>query len=118
MLKMHYSLTRSRKILNKLIKDWPRTTGGYIEAWSNGREQGYAIKLMERRDLDDWQTCVFAQQRSSDQVIMIAGSALEFDVSTNMPSEKIWSTAKYFNTDNEAIVAILKWCKQATKELV
>lgn len=110
----HYSLTHADRVL-KLVralwralpeKDRPGVT---VQAWSNCREQGYSL---ENNDLlpREWVTVNFAQQRNSDEVLVIAGPSEEFDVTTNAPSDALWERAgarECYRDDDHAARAIL-----------
>jgi hypothetical protein len=105
-MKKHYSLIHADKIL-ALVKKEVRGIKSVddkvvIEVWANCREQGYCIKANSHDYKTDIAIC-FAQQRSSDAIVVIAGPLRAFDNQTNQPSEKIWTEdRRHFSVDIEA----------------
>ena len=111
MLTKHYSLTHADKVL-KLVRKQVKCDG-LIGVWANGREQGYHITSVDR-------AVVFAQQRNSDQIIVIYGLAVKFDISTHMPNDELWDRGRgdsiqCFDDDNVAAKAITEWIDNGVK---
>ena len=105
----HYSMIHSEKVLKiirRLAKRFkPKDVGDYmlLDNWSNGREQGFHISR-------DQKGVCFAQQRNSDSILVICGTAMEFDISTNMPSDEAWNRHNpCFNDDEKAARHIVKF---------
>jgi hypothetical protein len=75
----------------------------YVEAFSNGREQGYSLTTFKRR-------VSFSENRNSDAIVVYFGKHCEFGAD-NMPSGNIWEVAKYFryNQHYQAARFILKF---------
>jgi hypothetical protein len=85
---VHYSLKVARAVVAKI--DLPKEVAKNctIESWSNGREQGLCIKRFF--PLGESKSIVVAQQRSSDDILIVAGTCSDFDFQTNHPSDDIW----------------------------
>lgn len=67
-----------------------------IKSFSNGREQGLCITNYPR-------TACVAENRNSDEIVVYYGNSSDFDITTNLPSEKVYEEAEYFgNGDFEA----------------
>jgi hypothetical protein len=104
-MKFHYSLEHANKVLalvQKEVRGVKSVNGDHvrIEAWANGREQGYCIKAIAEADGTDVAIC-FAQARSSDSLVVIAGSDREFNGQTNQPSETVWEKNRRHFDDNK-----------------
>jgi len=105
-MKKHYSLVHADKIMAILKKEMRGIKSvkdnASIEVWANCREQGYCIKVNSPDYKTDIAIC-FAQQRSSDAIVVIAGPSREFDNQTNQPSDKVWGdNRRHFSVDIEA----------------
>ena len=94
---VHYSLVVARKVVRRLEKILPEEIANNctIESWSNGREQGLCVSFINGIVARDWKSILIAQQRCSDNILIIYGNGKDFDISTNGPSERIWN-----NPDN------------------
>ncbi len=121
----HPSLVHAEKVLKLVRKRWdglPEATRenlrtAVIQTWSNGREQGFHISLRDSAAEAD-RAVVFAEQRSSDQVVVLAGDASRFDITTNMPDEKLWDEAVHcFSDDDEAADQIMRFLAGDTAAL-
>jgi len=106
-MRFHYSLEHANKVLalvQKGVRGVKSANGDhvYVEAWANCREQGYCVKVNSPNWDADVAVC-FAQTRSGDSMVVIAGPVREFNNQTNQPSETIWEkNHRYFNDDAEA----------------
>lgn len=105
-LETHYSLEHSNKVL-KIVEKALRKTKQRItvEAWSNGREQGYYLS----GHLAGGRGCCFAQQRNSDSIVVVFGKTTEFDVTTNMPNDERWQKMVELYPDEIAAASIADW---------
>jgi len=104
-LEKHYSLVHADKVID-LIQE--RLDSDYrisIRAWSNGREQGYHLESFDGNK----RACVFAQQRNSDQLLVVCGIHTEFDIQTNQPTDGVWEHRQVFAYDKEAANQIVAW---------
>ena len=109
-MQKHYSLVHSEKVLKAIRKAMPKSISKdiHVDCWSNGREQGFHLSRYSH-SLEPSLSLVFAQQRNSDMVLVVAGTSRDFDVTTNQPSDEIWETGrKEFNHDEEAVFHIIK----------
>jgi len=88
---VHYSLKLARAVVAKI--DLPKEVAKNctVESWSNGSEQGLCIKKYDFSGAGDkGKHIVVAQQRSSEQILIVAGPSRDFDFQTNQPSDDIW----------------------------
>lgn len=81
--------------------------GLIVEAWSNCREQGFMVR-------NRLKSAVFAEQRNSDDTVVIVGPMAAFDVSTNMPNEDLWNNSEHhknfsYGQESEAAKFILDY---------
>jgi len=113
-MEKHYSLVAAEKVL-ELVKDYLPTAidkDCTLKVWANGREQGFYICRTAYESGVVAVSVVFAQQRNSDEIVVVAGPPQEFDITTNAPSEKVWESGRkcYATHDKaaRAIVAALK----------
>ena len=120
---VHYSLKVARKVVSKV--DLPKEIAKEctVESSSNCREQGLFIKRFNHAFSTN-KALTVAQQRTSDNIIIIAGHHNDFDVTTNSPSEQLWNkdgARHYFryNEVDEAAKFIKKYLLKEifTKEL-
>lgn len=119
-LETHYSLVHAQKVL-KLVRalwneDPPSREDVFdatVDTWSNGREQGFHVSVTftakkENASNIRGRGVCFAQQRCSDLLVVIAGDAAEFDITTNMPSEELWASGRFeFYSDKAGARAIV-----------
>jgi hypothetical protein len=118
MIRKHYSLVHADKVL-KIVKRLMHKVeiDGSIRAWSNGREQGYAIQI-RTHDYFDNRTVCFAEQRNSDAVVVVYGPSIRFDISTNQPDEELWATNRHdFAEDEDAAQFIVHWLEHGETAL-
>lgn len=64
-----------------------------VEVYANCREQGFALKAH-----DDCKVA-FSECRNTDQIVVYVGKSREFEFNTNIPSERAYSNARFFNPD-------------------
>lgn len=110
-LTKHYSLKHSDKVLKLVKQNLPKDGQSEIvvQAWSNGREQGYHLshRIIGNRSYNVF-GINFAQQRNSDSILVIYGSIKDFDIQTNHPYETIWKDRKEFSNDADAANFIIE----------
>jgi hypothetical protein len=108
-IEVHESLQVAHKVLRAIEKIMPKRLAGdcRVESWSNGREQGLCLEnysssqngILARK-------IVFAEDRASDDILVVNGSNYDFDVQTNQPSDETWKkNRRYFKYDQHAEVA-------------
>lgn len=65
----------------------------YVEAYSNGREQGYHIKGW----VDGQHVGMsFSEYRNTDSIVVYLGGSTDFSMHGNSPDEKAWKAARHF----------------------
>jgi len=109
-MQKHYSLVHSEKVLKALRKAMPKEISKdvTVDCWSNGREQGFHLSRYSHSPEPNLEL-VFAQQRNSDMVLVVVGKSLDFDITTNQPSDEIWETGrKEYGHDEDAVFHIIK----------
>jgi len=107
MIKKHYSLIHAAKVLKLIQKSRKlKKIPIRLDNWSNGREQGYSL-WVDTFSLGARRRVNFAQARNSDETIVIAGKPLDFDITTNMPTDEVWERRRYFKDDRDAAEAII-----------
>jgi hypothetical protein len=91
----------------KLVKDLS------IEAYSNGREQGYCIDYFPKKKLLYHKICI-SENRNSDDIVIYKGKYTDFDITGNIPSEIVYSSAIYFlpNEISQAANHIIQYIKE------
>ena len=105
-MQKHYSLIHAEKVLKAIRKAMPKTISKEVsvDLWSNGREQGFHLENHKNQT-----ELVFAQQRNSDEVLVVCGTSGEFNIITNHPSEEVWAKGRRcFRYDSEAVFHIIK----------
>lgn len=92
---------------------------GILNAYRNGRENGYSISLW----VGSYQTRItWAENRNSDQVVVYSGRILVvsspngFKTFGSELSEKEYEARKYFDTEEEAATYIVKKLKEYVKK--
>jgi hypothetical protein len=114
----HHSLSHANKVL-AIVKKLLNPISGYksenlsLGVWSNCREQGYCISIYPNNLAGRvYHKLVFAEARSSDQVLVVTGENTDFDMQTNQPSEEAYmKNRKYFSADIEAAEYIVEFIK-------
>ena len=66
-----------------------------VEAYANGREQGYSICYFANPILK----VSFSENRNSDDIVVYAGKDSEFSMQGNVPGDEPYKNAKYFRYD-------------------
>jgi len=66
-----------------------------LGSWSNGREQGLCLKLTIGPP-SAWISFNMAENRNSDDIVIIKDVCGSIDNQTNQPSEEAWKNRKYF----------------------
>ncbi len=68
---------------------------GSVEAYSNGREQGYHINVREK---GGFRGVSFSENRNSDSIVIyFANECTDFSMQGNVPDEKVYRNATYMN---------------------
>jgi hypothetical protein len=91
-MEKHYSLVVADELLNQLLKDPEVKDAPNVSVctFHNGREQGYSLTFLTV-DPPGMKAISFAQQRSSDDIVVYYGPE-----HTQGLSEEAYNNAKYF----------------------
>lgn len=116
-LRMHENLRVASKVLSLVNKIGVARLNGddcWIESYSNGREQGYAIKVWPRHASFATWLC-FSEFRCSDDIVVYEGP--HFSVQGNIPTQQAKDAAKFFPHDKQekAAAYIVKRIKALLK---
>lgn len=97
-MQKHYSLVHAEKVL-KFARAYfkGKRSDITVQLWANSREQGFhLVNYVSDKALS------FAQQRNSDQTLIVFGAVKDFDTGTGSPSEEIWGkNCIYFDVDKD-----------------
>lgn len=90
---LHYSLKVARSVVSKI--DLPKNIAKHctVDSWANCREQGLCISA-NVGNLNDWKKFVIAQQRNSDDILIVEGNYKMFDMQTNQPNDEVWEKGR------------------------
>lgn len=96
-------------VINSRISEDMDFSRFHVEAYSNGREQGYCIKGWSST-LTNNISISFSEHRSSDNIVIYFGESTDFSMQGNVPNEKVYAQAKHFkhNEPYEAASFIIK----------
>lgn len=65
----------------------------YLEPYQNGREHGWTIAKKTLK-------VAFAEYRSSDQIVLYIGERTDFNMSGNVPSDKVYENKVFLPYDD------------------
>lgn len=93
--KLHPSLKVANTVLCHIDLSAPLAAQCDVLCYENGREHGLAVRWLG----EGGRSCLvcFAECRNSDQIVVYAGSTLQFDSGGNIPNEDVYGAAKYFD---------------------
>ena len=115
MIKFTHNLIIAKKVLAKVNRTMEKDVAETccVEAYSNGREQGYSIGQFSTIIPQgiSFKRVSFSENRNSDDIVIYFGKADQFDMSGNIANEEIYHKAKYFRYDkiNEAAQFIVEF---------
>jgi len=92
------SLKVARKVVSKIDLPKEIARNCILESWSNGREQGLCIQNANGHP-ESWQKILIAEQRNSDDILVVFGPCIDFDITTNHPSDEVWKGRMNFRYD-------------------
>ena len=98
----HHSLEAAERVIKALkimLRDVKVTIE--IEAWSNGREQGYCLRASSTNKSMHAMWFNIAEQRNSDAYLVIPSQEYP-DLQTNMPSDAAWEQSRTFIKPTQA----------------
>jgi len=110
------SLIVARKVVKELEKILPKEIAKncQVESWANGREQGLCLKHWPAEaGILFSKMAVFSEARSSDNILVIAGTSDDFCHQTNQPNEQAYENRKYFDCNDYSGAA--KYVKEFLK---
>ncbi len=88
--------TAARKVLAE-VKRWAKLSQDdsviAIESYVNCREQGYALASCDDRKV------AFSEFRRSDDIVVYFGKRKDFAFNTNIPTDEVYESAKFFRFD-------------------
>lgn len=117
-IKYNDSMIVAKQVLNSINKHIPKylIKQCTIEAYSNGREQGYCILYYSKSTDNSYKIC-FSQNRNSDDIVIYTGKNFNFNMTGNIPSQIIYKSAIYFGYDeiNWASRYIIRYLKKMNK---
>jgi hypothetical protein len=83
----------ARKVLAE-VKRWAALSKDNAlidtQAYVNCREQGFALSTGDDRKV------AFSEFRRSDDIVVYFGTSAEFERNTNIPSEEVYESARFF----------------------
>ena len=86
----------ARKVLAE-VKRWAASSKDdalvECEAYVNCREQGFALSSCDARKV------AFSEFRRSDDIVVYFGARSDFAFNTNIPSDEVYESAKFFRFD-------------------
>ena len=96
----HYSLKVAREVVNKI--NIPAKIAEYVDTtcWANCREQGLSIALPFGHT-ENWKRVNVAQNRNSDDIVVIFGGYHDFDFRTNQPNEDAYKSRTFFKYNEQ-----------------
>lgn len=90
------SLQVARKVLEAVMADErTQSTDAYVEAYQNGREQGYCIVRSQFEPAFETLAISFAENRNSDDIVVHAGP-----MAMQGLSERAWHNRRLFRYDD------------------
>lgn len=96
----HYSLKVAKDVVRKI--DLPAKMAKLIDAecWANCREQGLSLSVAFGR-IEGWKRINIAQNRNSDDIVIMVGSRNDFTFGTNQPTEETYHNRHLFRYDEQ-----------------
>lgn len=98
----------ARKVLaeiKRLAKNSKDDSCVVVESYVNCREQGFALASCDDRKV------AFSEFRRSDDIVVYFGTRKDFAFNTNIPSDEVYESAKFFRFDKieQAAKFIIKY---------
>jgi hypothetical protein len=92
----------ARKVLAE-VKRWAALSSEdcimCVEAYVNCREQGFALASCDDRKV------AFSEFRRSDDIVVYFGKRKDFAFNTNIPSEEVYESARFFRYNQQEAAA-------------
>ena len=86
-------------IVKRLAKNSKDDSYIGVEVYANCREQGFALASHDNAKV------AFSEHRRSDDIVVYFGIRADFEWNTNIPSEKVWASARYFRYNQHEAAA-------------
>jgi len=67
-----------------------------VEAYSNGREQGYSIICWSSENVVKMLRVCFSEYRNSDDIVVYCGKHSDFSMAGNVPNDEVYANKKFF----------------------
>lgn len=83
-------------VVNTILNDDDQVDRFHVEAYSNGREQGYHIRGWADDIGCEGLGISFSENRNSDHIVVYTGKSSSFSMQGNVPQEGVYKNAKYF----------------------
>ncbi len=92
-------------IVKRLAKNSKDDSYVAVESYVNCREQGFALASHDNAKV------AFSEFRRSDDIVVYFGKRSDFAFNTNIPSEEVYESAKFFRFDQHEKAArfVLKY---------
>lgn len=88
-----HKVATANKVLSK-ISSLSKGLKLTLEMYSNGREQGYS--LLDSEGVWPMKKVAFSESRTTDKVVVLCGTANDFDMQGNIPSDSVYKNRKLF----------------------
>lgn len=99
--KMKIHNMTSNKVANQVLKEFKSLARASdlgltvdLNSYTNGRERGYSLN--ESFNFNG-KKVAFSENRNSDDIVVYFGTALDFEQNTNIPSDKVYASRKFFD---------------------
>jgi hypothetical protein len=86
-------------IVKRLAKNSKDDSYVAVESYVNCREQGFALSSHDHAKV------AFSEFRRSDDIVVYFGTRSEFAVNTNIPSEEVYESARFFRYNQHEAAA-------------
>jgi hypothetical protein len=80
-------------IVKRLAKNSKDDSYIAVESYVNCREQGFALASHDNAKV------AFSEFRRSDDIVVYFGIRSDFELNTNIPSEEVYESAKFFRAN-------------------
>jgi hypothetical protein len=96
----HYSLKVARDVIRKIDITAKMAKMIHAESWANCREQGLSL-FVGLGLVEEWKRINIAQNRNSDDIVVIVGVPNDFELGNNQPYEETWKNRRLFRYDEQ-----------------
>jgi hypothetical protein len=86
--------------LNNYVRELDKHGDFTLQAYSNGREQGFHLKHYHEDHPDDWKAVSFSEDRRSDNIVVYWGTPNQFSMQGNIIDDDGYrNQAEYFTCE-------------------